>query len=401
MARPSHPSRSLALALRLLCGAPMNRLLPWHLFPNGNAVQTPAGGSPARSDLADLLAELIEIGIALTSERDLRRLLERIVREARRFTRAEAGALMLRDGDMLKFTVVQDDRARGAGSSCANPAARVDGVPITGTSLAALAARTGTVLNLGDIDGDGSATHGPGGSRGAGFLDIVTGEAARSRTRSVLVVPLMDATEQVLAVLELVNAVDDEGRIVPFDPGYEGLIRALGSQAAMVIRNGRLEELSFKDPLTDVYNRRYLKLRIDEECRRHVRFGHSLGLVLLDVDCLKQVNDRFGHDAGDDVLRDVAHVVMNQSRCFTTVTRYGGDEFAVLLANTAKSGAVTYAQRIKAAIEEHQFRYGAVTISVGVAALPDDASLPEHLMSAADRALYEAKRRGRNQVVAV
>jgi diguanylate cyclase (GGDEF)-like protein len=374
----------------------MSRLLPWHLFHNEDAVKSAGLPSSGRSDLAEVLAELIDIGIALTSERDLRWLLERIVREARRVTHAEAGALMVRDGDTLRFTVVQDDRAHH-GASDPHPGSRIDGVPIDGESLAALAARTGQVMNLADVrDAPGSGV-----GCAVGFLDVRAGLAEAFRTRSALVVPLTDRTEHVLAVLELVNALDDDDRVVPFDPGYEGLIRALGSQAAMVLRNARLEELSFKDPLTDVYNRRYLKLRIEEECRRHVRFGHSLALVLLDVDGLKAVNDGLGHDAGDDVLRDVAHVVMTHSRSFSTVARYGGDEFAILLPNTPKSGAIMYAQRIKVAIEAHRFRSAGVTVSLGVAALPDDAVVPETLMSAADRALYEAKRSGRNRVVAV
>jgi diguanylate cyclase (GGDEF)-like protein len=374
----------------------MSRLLPWHLFHDGDAVKTGELPSGARSDLADLVAELIDIGIALTSERDLHRLLDRIVREARRVTHAEAGALMLRDGDVLQFTVVQDDRA-DRDAPHPTPGSGVDTVPIDGVTLAAFAARTGQVVNLGDVRDapDSPRRH------AIGFLDVHAGFAEAVRTRSALVVPLTDRADQVLAVLELANALDDDGRIVPFDARYERLIRALGSQAAMVIRNARLEELSFKDPLTDVYNRRYLKLRIEEECRRHARFGHPLALVLLDVDALKAVNDAFGHDAGDDVLRDVAHVVMTHSRSFTTVARHGGDEFAILLPSTPKSGAVTYAQRIKTAIEEHRFRYAGVTISLGVAALPEDAADPETLMSAADRALYEAKRRGRNRVVAV
>jgi diguanylate cyclase (GGDEF)-like protein len=185
---------------------------------------------------------------------------------------------------------------------------------------------------------------------------------------------------------------------VPFDAGYENLIRALASQAAVAIRNAKLEELSFKDPLTEIYNRRYFKLRLDEEARRHMRFDQALSLVLVDLDHFKQINDQFGHGVGDTVLREAAHLLVNQSRSFTTVTRYGGDEFAVLLVNTPKAGAVTYASRMKGVIERYPFTHGAVTVSLGVAALPDDAREPDDLFTAADRALYDAKRDGRNAV---
>ena len=89
---------------------------------------------------------------------------------------------------------------------------------------------------------------------------------------------------------------------------------------------------------------------------------------------------------------------MTQSRSFTTVTRYGGDEFAILLANTPKTGAVVYAERMKGMVERHPFGHGAVTMSLGVATLPEDAETGNELVIAADRALYEAKGLGRNAV---
>ena len=107
-------------------------------------------------------------------------------------------------------------------------------------------------------------------------------------------------------MLELINALE-RGRVVPFDSQYESLVRSLASQAAVALRNARLEDLSFKDALTDVYNRRYFAVRMEEEFKRHCRFGESLSLALLDLDHFKEINDRFGHRAGDEVLRDVAH----------------------------------------------------------------------------------------------
>ena len=117
----------------------------------------------------------------------------------------------------------------------------------------------------------------------------------------------------ILGVLELINALD-RGRVVPFDSQYESLVRSLASQAAVALRNARLEDLSFKDALTDVYNRRYFTIRMEEEFRRHCRFGEPLSLALMDLDHFKEVNDRFGHRAGDQALRDVAQLLVKHSR---------------------------------------------------------------------------------------
>ena len=219
------------------------------------------------------------------------------------------------------------------------------------------------------------------------------------RTQSILVVPLQDPSGTILGVLELINATD-RGRIVPFDSEYESLVPPLASQAAVAIRNARLEALAFKDALTDVYNRRYFMIRMAEEWKRHARFAEALSLALLDVDHFKDVNDRFGHGAGDEALRDIARLLLKHSRGFSVVTRYGGDEFAVILVNTPKAGALTYAERVRSIVEQHAFRHGATTVSLGVACLPEEGGSVDDLVVAADGALYDAKRLGRNRVSA-
>jgi diguanylate cyclase (GGDEF)-like protein len=123
-----------------------------------------------------------------------------------------------------------------------------------------------------------------------------------------------------------------------------------------------------------------------------------MSLVLLDLDHFKAINDRFGHGAGDRVLKEVAQLLVNQSRNFTIVTRLGGDEFGMLLVNTPKTGSITYAQRMRGVIERYPFKHGAVTATLGVASLPDDAKDGDDLVAAADRALYQAKHAGRNGV---
>ena len=144
--------------------------------------------------------------------------------------------------------------------------------------------------------------------------------------------------------------------------------------------------VSFVDALTGAYNRRYFRLR-------------------LGVDNLKSVNDRFGHSAGDGMLTTLSRLLSAQSRGFTVIARLGGDEFGAVLPQTPKAGALQYAERIRRLIEAYPFRHSPVTVSVGVAAVPDDldgkATLPEALIQAADGALYEAKRLGRNRVASL
>ena len=347
---------------------------------------------PPTLNLTQAFKELVQIGITLTSERNLATLLERILTEARRFTRAEAGTLFLREGDLLHFSVVQNDPlARDLGEEELKRRLQETPLHLRELSLAGHVALTGDILNLHDtymIPPDRPYT-----------FDARVDARLNYRTQSILVVPLQDPGGNILGVLELINARDRD-RIVAFDSQYESLVRALASQAAVAIRNARLEDLSFKDALTDVYNRRYFMIRMEEEFKRAARFGEPLSLALLDVDHFKDVNDRSGHRAGDEALRDIARLLLKHSRSFSVVTRYGGDEFAVILVNTGKAGAATYAERIRNVIEHHPFRHGATTVSLGVACLPEHGASADDLIVAADRALYDAKRLGRNLVSA-
>jgi len=163
--------------------------------------------------------------------------------------------------------------------------------------------------------------------------------------------------------------------------------------------NRRWRELSLTDELTGAHNRRYCGLRLNQEIARATRYRHPLGLVLIDVDRFKEINDRHGHDVGDVVLTELCRVIQSQSRVESALCRYGGDEFAVLLPEASWEGARVYAERIRAAVEDAAFPHGeSVAISVGVAAFPDDAANADSLIKAADTSLYAAKAAGRNRV---
>jgi len=168
------------------------------------------------------------------------------------------------------------------------------------------------------------------------------------------------------------------------------------------VTNARLKETSFRDDVTGLYNRRFFSLRLEEEISRFRRFNHPVSVVLLDLDGFKSVNDEFGHAVGDETLREIAQILMKHSRGINVVSRYGGDEFAILLVETSKAGARLYADRIRQVVATFPFSHGkSITASFGVASLPDDeAANSEDLFRAADEALYAAKRAGKNQVAA-
>jgi len=345
-------------------------------------------------DREQLLEELVEIGLALTNERDLYALLDRILEAARRVTRAEAGTLFLCEGDHLRFAAVQNDLLeRKLGKSEMQHRLQAEPLRLSEPSLAGHVAQTGALINVADAYAIGVHE--------TRAFNQRFDAASDYSTRSVLGVPLRDLTGSIVGVLELLNAIDDSGAIVPFEPDHEKLIRALASQAAVAIRNARLEDLSFRDGLTELYNRRYFALRIDEEVKRHTRFGHPLSLVVLNIDRFEQLNGDRGPALSDEVLREVARQLVKHSRSFTIIARLDGDDFAALLANTPKAGAVTYSQRIRGIIESHPFAHGTVTASFGVAGLPADAASAEDLIAAARRALSEAKGLGPNRVTAL
>lgn len=163
--------------------------------------------------------------------------------------------------------------------------------------------------------------------------------------------------------------------------------------------NARLQETSFQDEVTGLYNRRFFSIRLEEEVARYRRFGHPVSVVLLDIDGFKALNDDLGHAAGDEALCVVGEALAAHSRGINVISRYGGDEFAILLVETPKSGAECYAERIRGVLAEHVFAHGRrVTASFGVAALPDDTGPAGDLVRAADEALYDAKRAGKNRV---
>jgi two-component system, cell cycle response regulator len=194
----------------------------------------------------------------------------------------------------------------------------------------------------------------------------------------------------------------------PFTPTEREVFLYLVGQAAASVENLALHELvseqASTDDLTGLANKRAFREMIDREAARAARFRHDVSLLMLDIDDFKQINDTHGHLQGDAVLRAIGRVLTAESRGIDLPARYGGEEFVVALPETDTEGAAEVAERIRARVEAQRIpvldgrRELRITASLGVASAPGEAAAVQELIAAADAALYEAKRAGKNRV---
>ncbi len=183
-------------------------------------------------------------------------------------------------------------------------------------------------------------------------------------------------------------------------------IGEINEQKEQLQRNALLlQEAAVRDSLTGLYNRRYLAEIMRTEISRAARAHTPVGIMMVDVDHFKEINDRFGHVFGDYVISSVADILLHNTRESDLVCRYGGDEFVILLPGSTLENTYKRAEAMRLAIETGRFVFEGlitdITLSVGVSAYPDYAASDEALLKSADKALYEAKEAGRNRVVAV
>ena len=327
----------------------------------------------SRDKLRDNLTRL---GDTLSGTHDLGRILTVILDTATESVRAAAGAAYItqpgRDTLMLRASRGLDDRNAGQRLTV--------GQGVAGTVAATGEARQGRVgdPDLGLVLGDGEPT----------------GE-------EIISVPLR-ASSGVLGVVNLYDRTD--GR--PFDAVDLETVRSFATQAAVAIDNVLLHQeaqrLSVTDALTGLGNYRSFQQILSREIERASRFGRSLGLLMLDLDLFKSVNDVHGHQVGNAVLVEVAERLRAEVREVDVVARYGGEEFAVILPESDSDGAGHTAERICGAMRGRPFVVGgdlelAVTVSIGVAVFPRHGQAAGTLVRAADEALYAAKGGGRDQ----
>jgi diguanylate cyclase (GGDEF)-like protein len=186
------------------------------------------------------------------------------------------------------------------------------------------------------------------------------------------------------------------------------LARTLAEHAALALANLNLREIlriqSVRDPLSGLYNRRYMEESLERELHRSIRKKSSLGIMMIDIDHFKRFNDTFGHEAGDSVLRVLSNLFREQLRGEDVACRYGGEEFTMILPEATLEGTLQRAQQLReaaknAAVEFRGKILDRVTLSIGVSSFPENGNTGEILLRVADGALYRAKEQGRDRVV--
>jgi diguanylate cyclase (GGDEF)-like protein len=223
--------------------------------------------------------------------------------------------------------------------------------------------------------------------------------------RSVVLTAVTDLEGRGVGHLEICSATREAFRLDDL-----ALVTLLADFCgSLVERSARIEKLVFIDPLTSAYNRSYFDLQVENEMARARREESSMALCIADIDDFKGFNTTYGYQAGNEVLSQVAHALRRGVRPFDSVSRWGGEEFAVLLTAPVQAHDVaTVSERLRALVErqivtleglDRRTHRVSVTVSIGVALYPDHAGTPEDLWRAANRALLEAKRPPKNQVV--
>jgi diguanylate cyclase (GGDEF)-like protein len=297
---------------------------------------------------------------------------------------ASSGSLMIFDEHDQKLRIAV---AKGMSP----PLARAMTLSL-GEGIAGRVASSGAPLLVNDIERD---------------TRVASPNRPRFRTKSFISMPLR-SRERLIGVLNLADRQDGSS----FTEDSLKLVMAFAGQVILMLdriklleRIGQLEELSVTDPLTGLYNRRFLEARLEEERNRSQRQGKAFSIILADFDFFKQYNDTCGHLAGDKALRKAAAAMRRTAREMDVVVRFGGEEFCLILPGTSKKESLLVAERLRQTIEGEAFPgetslpLGRLTISLGTSTYPDDGNSIHDLLTAADLALYRAKELGRNRTI--
>jgi diguanylate cyclase (GGDEF)-like protein/PAS domain S-box-containing protein len=234
---------------------------------------------------------------------------------------------------------------------------------------------------------------------------------SKSFSNSYVCVPLV-AQGETLGVLYVEDSSEHaDSAVGPGRDQAEVLERqatAVGERISLALANLRLREVlrsqSIRDPLTGLFNRRFMEESLERELRRALRGKQQLALVMLDIDHFKQFNDMFGHQAGDALLRALGNLLKESTRGQDVACRYGGEEFVFVLSGASLAAARQRAELLREEIKQLNVRHGgqllgAVTLSIGIAVFPDNGDSAENLLKAADNALYRAKENGRDRII--
>ena len=314
---------------------------------------------------------------------DLERLLDVIMDKAIEAANAKRGSLMLLDDnqEMLELQRVRIwDEASGQTLPISDFKRNINIRP--GEGIAGKVLQTGQMLTINDPDS---------------HPDFKQYEGESNRVEQLCCVPLK-VKNITFGVINIVNRKDGCG----FERRDTDLLQTMANQAAMVLDNTKLFKLAITDGLTDLFLVRHFRNKLNEEIKRARRYQKIFSILFFDIDHFKKFNDTYGHQVGDEVLKQVAVLFRNSLReDIDMPARYGGEEMIALLPETDAQGAHVVAERLRTAIEAHGFTGSDaplhVTVSLGIAQFPQHGNDPLELIRKADTALYVCKKNGRNQ----
>ncbi len=324
------------------------------------------------------LSLLYSIGKAMNYISDLKKLLQFILGQAIEITSAEKGSLMLYDMEtnQLNIRVLAGSEAKAYQEKVNNNEIKCRSFK-PGEGIAGRVFLTAKPIVVNNIKKDNV------------FVD-----SEASYVRSIACIPMV-VYNDVIGVINVTNK--RYGR--QFTDDDVEMLKAVADQAAVAINKAQLWDMAVTDSLTGLYVRRYFMVKLHEEVHRAERYNNILSIVMADLDRFKNINDTYGHDVGDGVLKEIGRFLQQNVRDLDMVARYGGEEFVIMIPEAAKDAAYSMSERLRKKFSRLKFEnLPQITISLGIATYPFDGKQPEDLLKKADAAMYAAKRAGRNQV---
>jgi diguanylate cyclase (GGDEF)-like protein len=323
------------------------------------------------------LRTLIEINTYITNSLEKDDVLGRILNQIKVLLNCESSSILLVDDDLkqLNFAFLSKDEDE---ESLKNTTLKM------GEGIAGTVWQNGMPMLINDAQNDPR------------FCERAD-RATRHQTNSIIAVPLT-VNGEIIGVIEAINKVS--GGFSDFDLQ---MLQFCSNQSAIAINNADLYNMAIKDSMTRLYIKKYFRERFEEEWNRSIRMHHPLSLVIFDIDHFKSINDTYGHQAGDRVIKEIAGVINRNCRSIDIPCRYGGEEFTVILPETVREDATVFIERIRKLVESLRIEYEgstiSVTISCGFATLPDlSPGDYNEMVEMADAALYYSKKNGRNKV---